>query len=190
MIASLSGKIIHTGEKYCVLETGGVGYKVFVSPETLSGLEKNSDSVFLFIHTVVREDAFELYGFKDVTSQDMFEKLISISGIGPRGALGILSVASTQELQNAIANGDLGYLTKVSGIGKKTAEKILLELRDKMSLYSTDSANTNTVESDVVLALESLGYSTQDAREAVRLISPETVGVSNKVKEALKALAK
>ena len=188
MIASLSGNLIHTTDRFCILETSGVGYKVFASPETLSGLT-TSAPVFLYIYTVVREDALELYGFKTLSDQDMFEKLIGISGIGPRAALAVLSAVSVKALRSAISEGDLSYLTKVSGIGKKTAEKILLELRDKIEI-STEHGTDLGRDGDVILALESLGYSLPDAREAVRLTSPDIVGTANRIKEALKNLAK
>lgn len=187
MIASLSGKPILITDKYCIIETSGVGYKAFASPETLAYVN-NADQAFLYIYTVVREDALELYGFKDLPAQDMFEKLIGISGIGPRAALTVLSAATVYALRNAIASGDLAYLTKVSGIGKKTAEKILLELRDRVGAVNTEGIASENADGDVVLALESLGYSLSDARAAAKSVGRETVGINNKIKEALKSL--
>ena len=188
MIASLTGSLLSHNEKFCILQVGGVGYKVYASPETLAYCTLDKE-VFLYIYTVVREDAFELYGFKNESSQDMFEKLIGISGIGPRAALSVMSAASVDTLRSAIGRGDLAYLTKVSGIGKKTAEKILLELRDKMGTqYDENITDGNNDDGDVVLALESLGYTLVDARAAAKSVSQDTIGTNNKIKEALKNL--
>jgi Holliday junction DNA helicase RuvA len=120
----------------------------------------------------------------------MFERLIGISGIGPRSALGVLSVADPETLRSAIINSDISYLTKVSGIGKKTAEKILLELRDILGKGALVYNTTMGDDVEVLMALESLGYSTSEARSAIQYINPETIGTNNKIKEALKSLSK
>ena len=109
-----------------------MGYKVNVSPDTLSKLKKSGDTAGLWIHTQVREDAIDLYGFLDRPELEFFEMLLGVPGIGPRSALAVLSVASLETLRRAIGGNDIVYLTKVSGIGRKTAEKIIIELRDKM----------------------------------------------------------
>ena len=132
MIGSIRGKIISKRDKWVIVETSGVGYKIKLVPNALSE-KKPSEEVFFFIHTHVREDALDLYGFSDLAELDFFEMLIGISGIGPKGALAILGIASLETLQKAIGTGDISYLTKISGIGKKTAEKIVLELRDKIT---------------------------------------------------------
>ncbi len=189
MIGALTGTPLHRTEKYILLDVSGVGYKVFATLDTIE-FAASVSSVFLFIHTVVREDVLELYGFRDEISLDMFERLIGISGIGPRSALGVLSVAAPENLKSAIINGDISYLTKVSGIGKKTAEKILLELRDVLGKGVSAHNTAMTDDTEVLMALESLGYSTSEARATLQYINPETVGTNNKIKEALKVLSK
>jgi len=133
MIGSLKGKIVLKTDKSLIIETGGVGYKVSVSPDVLSKTSKIGDEVFLFIHTHVREDALDLYGFLNLEDLNFFEMLLNVSGIGPRSALAILGVATIETLRRAIGTGDTSYLTKISGIGRKTAEKIVIELRDKIA---------------------------------------------------------
>ena len=132
MIGSIRGKIILKTEKFVIVEASGVGYKISVSPDTLSRINKQNNEMFFFIHTHVREDALDLYGFLEHQELKFFEMLIGVSGIGPKGALSILGISSLNTLRKAISTGDTSYLTKVSGIGKKTAEKIVIELRDKM----------------------------------------------------------
>ena len=185
MIGSLRGKVALKTEKFILVETNGVGYKVSVSPDTLS--RAKADEIFLFIHTHVREDAFDLYGFLSQEELGFFEMLISVSGIGPRGALSILGVASIETLKKAIGTSDTGYLTKVSGIGKKTAEKIVLELRDKVG-KELEGENLQT-ELDVMEALKSLGYSQNEVREALKKVS-SSLDTNSKIREALKTLGK
>src|SRR3989338_6628286 len=132
MIGSIKGKIILKTEKFLIVETGGVGYKISVSVDTLSKIKKSNDEILLWIHTHVREDILDLYGFLDRQELEFFEMLINVSGIGPKGALAILGIASIETLKKAIGTSDTSYLTKISGIGKKTAEKIIIELRDKV----------------------------------------------------------
>ncbi len=182
MIAYLKGKVIKTDEKFVILDVHDVGYKVFCNtlhPKFLS----IDGSVEFFIHTVVREDALELFGFFDQPSIKLFEKLINISGIGPRSALGIVNIGTIESLTEAINKGDLGYLNAVSGIGKKTAEKIILELRGQISdLVLSDTNN------EVVMALRSMGYTERDSQMAAK----EATGnnVSEKIKSALKSFNK
>jgi len=186
MIGSLKGEIILKTDKFLILETSsGVGYKINVSPENFLISKKEGDSVFLWIYTHVREDAMELFGFLDYKELALFEMLISVSGIGPRSALVILSVATVDTLARAISTGDVTYLTKISGIGKKTAEKIVLELRDKLEM--TDEGGTLQEEIDALEALKSLGYSQGEAREALKRVSPDT-DTNTKVREALRIL--
>ncbi len=186
MIGSLKGEIILKTDKFLILETSsGVGYKINVSPENFLISKKEGDNVFLWIYTHVREDAMELFGFLDYKELALFEMLICVSGIGPRSALVILSVATVDTLARAISTGDVTYLTKISGIGKKTAEKIVLELRDKLEM--TDEGGTLQEELDALEALKSLGYSQGEAREALKRVSPDT-DTNTKVREALKIL--
>ncbi len=176
MIAYLKGNILKVGEKYVVLDVNSVGYKVLCN---VQNMRRGEDKEFL-IHTVVREDALELFGFQDETSLGLFEKLIGISGIGPRSALGIVNVGTIDSLTEAINKGDLGYLTAVSGIGKKTAEKIVLELRGKVS----DIIERGNSDDEVVQALKVMGYTERDAQVAAQSAKGDTV--NEKIKSALK----
>lgn len=188
MLGSIKGKIILQKEKFVIIETAGVGYKISVSPDTLSKTKK-SDEVLLYIHTHIREDAFDLYGFLDYKELEFFEMLIGVSGIGPKGALAILGITSIETLRKAISTGDTSYLTKISGIGKKTAEKIVIELRDKMKNSVSDEAGNASLqgELDSLEALKSLGYSQNEAREALKKVSGD-LNTNAKIKEALKIL--
>src|SRR3989338_4629444 len=178
MIGSIRGKIIQRTDKYAIVETNGVGYKISVSPETLS--KAKDGETFFFIHTHVREDAIDLYGFLDREELEFFEMLINVSGIGPKGALTILGIATLPTLKKAIGTGDIAYLTKISGIGKKTAEKIVIELRDKITEEQTGSSLQG--ELDALEALRSLGYSQTEAREALKKVSGE-LNTNLKIKE-------
>ncbi len=188
MIGSIKGKLILKNDKFVIVETSGVGYKISISPDTLMRIDKLNE-VFLFIHTHVREDSFDLYGFLDYEELEFFEMLLNVSGIGPKGALGILGIASIDTLQRAIGTGDTSYLTKISGIGKKTAEKIVIELRDKISSKIKDKLGQGSLqgEMDALEALKSLGYSQNDAREALKNCSP-SADINTKIREALKIL--
>ena len=186
MIGSIKGKIVLKTDKYLIVETAGVGYKINVSPDTLSKTKKIGEEIFLFIHTHVREDAIDLYGFSDHQELEFFEMLINVSGIGPKGALTILGVALIGTLRKAIGTGDISYLTKISGIGKKTAEKIVIELRDKVGEEKGGSSLQG--ELDALEALKSLGYSQNEAREALKKVSGKDTNA--KIKEALRVLGK
>ncbi|MFA4975557.1 MAG: Holliday junction branch migration protein RuvA [Candidatus Paceibacterota bacterium] len=190
MIGSIKGKITFRTDKFVIIETAGVGYKINVSPDTLLNFKKTNEEILLWIHTHVREDILDLYGFINRDELEFFEMLINVSGIGPKGALGILSIASLETLKKAIGTGDISYLTKISGIGKKTAEKIIIELRDKMQNKTGEKMTDASLrdELDALEALKSLGYSQNDAREALKKVSPDA-NTNTKIREALKILA-
>ncbi len=189
MIARITGTVIDKGEKFAVVDVSGVGYKLYCSNDTLASLELDS-LASLYTHLIVREDALDLYGFTSINDQGFFEMLISVSGIGPKSALGILNVASIDSLQQAIGTGDTSYLTKVSGIGRKTAEKIVLELRDKMRANVTmkESSGSLRAESDAVEALKALGYSQNEARDTLKEVPASITGTPARIREALKIL--
>ena len=192
MIGSIKGKIVLKTDKFLIVETAGVGYKISVSPDTLSKSKKVSGEISFWIHTHVREDAIDLYGFLDRQELEFFEMLINISGIGPKGALSILGIASLETLRKAISTGDTAYLTKISGIGRKTAEKIVLELRDKIANMTGGDKTGSSLqgELDALEALKSLGYSQNEARDALKKVSADldTSDVNGKIREALKIL--
>lgn len=186
MIGSIRGKIIAKTDKFTLIETGGVGYKIHLSPEALFPLKEEQEA-FFWIHTHVREDALDLYGFATQEELQFFEMLINVSGIGPKGAVGILGIATLPTLKRAISTSDLPYLTKISGIGKKTAEKIVIELRDKIERQ--EPGGSLQEELDALLALQSLGYSQNEARDALKDV-PSELDTSKKIKAALKILGK
>lgn len=192
MIAHLSGKLLFSSDRFVIIETAGVGYKVRVSVDTLRVLRGSKEKeVSLWIHTSVREDALDLYGFEHQTELEFFEMLISVSGIGPRTALGILNIAPVNHLKEAIAAGDTGALTKVSGIGSKGAQKIILELRDKMGGHETETGGSMLREErDAIEGLVALGYAEREARDALKKVSGDTKGAGARIKEALKHIGK
>lgn len=188
MIGTLKGTVQHKDLHSLIIDVGGVGYKVSVTTDTaLDALP--SEPVFLWTHLAVRENALDLYGFSNKETLDIFELLICISGIGPKTALGILNVASPTTLRQAVAEGDTSYLTRVSGIGRKNAEKIVLELRDKLVTTAEDTGLNLRAEGDALEALVSLGYSERDSRDALKKVAKEVVNTSDRVKQALKLLA-
>ena len=192
MIACLSGTVRHKDLHYLVIDISGVGYKVLVTTETALDVAPSSP-IFLWTHLVVRETSLELFGFLDKETLDTFELLITISGIGPKSALSILNVATPSMLRQAVASGDTTYLTRVSGIGKKNAEKIVLELKDKLKITKEDASTSSAqvrAEGDALEALVSLGYNERDAREALKRVPKETEGASERVKAALKLLSR
>lgn len=192
MIGSVEGVIEFKGEKFIVVKTkGGVGYKIFVPEEVLKKIPEKGEEVKLWTSLYVREDALELYGFSNISGLGLFEMLIHVSGVGPKTALGVMGMAPIDTLKKAIAAGDTSYLTRVSGIGRKTAEKIVLELKDKMAGRGVIvEAPELKEEADALEALVSLGYSSQEARDALAYVSRETRGVEKRVAEALKQLGK
>ena len=190
MIARIEGKIITVSDKSLIVDVHGVGFRLYVPIDTIArNSERAGESISLLTHLNVKEDALDLYGFETGDELRFFEMLISVSGVGPKSALSIVSIGAIDSLKKAIASGDTGYLTKVSGIGKKTAERIVIELRDKLALLGhTAEYGELSGETDVIAVLEELGYSREDARRAVKEI-PETItGTSARVKWALKIL--
>ncbi|MDP2838372.1 MAG: Holliday junction branch migration protein RuvA [Candidatus Moranbacteria bacterium] len=189
MIARLEGKIAGIRGNAVILMVGGVGYLVAVSSYTLGKLA-GKDQVLLHIHTHVREDQFNLFGFLDEEELRMFELLISVSGIGPKMGLSILSVADLKTIRLAIVNKDPSMLTRVAGVGKKTAEKLIVELQNKVHAVAGDEDGDAASGQDAIEALASLGYSITEAREALKLVGPEVKDVSARIRAALKNLGK
>jgi len=191
MIARIEGIIVHITDKFIIVDVSGVGYKLHITTEAISNCALGEHSSF-WIHTAVRENSIDLYGFKNTNEMSFFELLLDVSGIGPRSALSILAVAPIDTIKRAIATGDTSYLNKVSGIGKKTAEKIIIELRDKLEDYKNDGDTPGLLrdESDILEALKSLGYSQNEARDALKQVSSTTIGTNARIKEALQILGK
>ena len=197
MIGYLKGTIIHQDLKSVVLLVSNIGYKIYTNTASLSSPEPsiNKDKAIattvqatteFWTYLAVRENALDLYGFKTKEELRFFELLLTVSGIGPKSAFCILNIASLQNLRHAIATGDTAHLTKVSGIGKKNAEKIVLELRDKLEHLGSDSSSLSD-DIDALEALKSLGYGEKEAREALKKVE-DTKDVGEKVKKALKIL--
>jgi Holliday junction DNA helicase RuvA len=187
MIGYIEGEIVERQINKILIKTGGLGFIVYTTPENSTKLS-NSKTAKMWTHMVIREDAFELYGFQDVKELNFFKSLINISGIGPKTALGVISASSIDYLKSAIARGDISYLTKISGIGKKIAEKIIFELKEKLSLEIGQQNKSEGDDVDVLEALLSLGYKEKEAREALQKLPKDTQNESEKIKIALKIL--
>jgi len=189
VIAKLKGKIEYVRDNYAVVDVHGVGYKVYLSAYTF-GKVAGMQEINLFIHTYVREDTLALYGFLAFEELEMFELLISISGIGPKAATGILSIATPKTIKTAILNEDPSILTKVSGIGKKTAERVILELKNKVADISTGEKEKVAIDSDAIEALVSMGYTNSEARDALKSVPNDVKDVGQRVKQALRNMGK
>ncbi|HLV88574.1 MAG TPA: Holliday junction branch migration protein RuvA [Candidatus Sulfotelmatobacter sp.] len=196
MIAHLRGKLLVKHPNQAVVETAGVGYDVTISVPTFSDLPAAGTEVSLHIHTHVREDVIALYGFLRPSEKLLFERLISVSGIGPKLAITILSGMASDEIVGAIRGNDVARLTRIPGIGKKTAERMVLELRDKLPEAAPTSAPSvpamNVAEEDVLSALLNLGYQRPVAEKAVASVARNGKQESFEVmfREAMAALSK
>ncbi len=184
MIGSLRGTILDVTPTDLLLEVAGVGYRIVVAPATLAKY-RTQEACFLYIHDHIREDAHDLYGFTGKDELSLFERLISVSGVGPKVGLAILSLGSAETVKRAIMSGDLSTLTSVSGVGTKIAQKVILELKGQL----VDLESASGPDREVIDALVALGYSMSQAKEAMKRVSPETSDVSLRVKEALRNLS-
>ncbi len=204
MIGQLNGILLEKNPPQVLVDCAGVGYEVDVPMSTFYQLPACGERVKLLIHFVVREDAQILYGFATLSEKNAFKQLVRISGVGPRTALGVLSGMSVQELSQAVSLQEGGRLTKIPGIGKKTAERLLLELKGKLSLDlgglgGLDAAgggaalgnvqSESSSQNDILSALITLGYSERDALLALKSLPPGT-GVAEGIKAALRAMSK
>lgn len=190
MIAKITGKVILSAEKYVIIEAGdGVGYKVFVLPDFFREFRQES-TVSVWTYLRVREDEMSLYGFLEYPELEFFEMTLTVSGVGPKSAMNILSIAPLDILKRAISASDVSYLTKVSGIGRKIAEKIVIELKEKMGATASSEEGRAILQEDqdAIDALQTLGYSQREAREALKEVPESISGASNRIKEALKLL--
>ncbi len=191
MLYSALGKLALKADRFVVVEVGGLGLKIFVSGRTLAALPVTGSEVKIFTYLYLREDGLELYGFLSEKELAFFELLISVSGVGPRSALSVLDVAKLDELSAAIKEARPDLLTRASGIGRKTAERIILDLRTKVQ-----SARSGLVvekmedDTDIVEALVNLGYRREEARAALGKVDPKVHGMEERLKTALGALGK
>ena len=199
MIAFVKGRIDEITEENVVIDVGGIGYNVKISTETAALLPGVDEEVKLYTYTCVREDMFSLYGFLTRDDLEIFKKLITVNGIGPKGGLAILSVMSADDLRFAIIAGDAAAISKAPGIGKKTAERVILDLKDKISLEDTlvhkemqvaqagEAHADQHARNEAVEALTALGYSATDALHAVKKVqAEEDMDVETILKLALK----
>ena len=191
MIGRLSGILLDKNPLQLIVDCQGVGYEVSVPMSTFYQLPSVGEKVVLLTHFVVREDAQLLFGFGTAQERELFRELIKISGVGARTALALLSGMSVADLAQAVTLQEAGRLTKIPGIGKKTAERLLLELKGKMGtdLGANPITNTASSQNDILQALISLGYSDKEASAAWKQL-PADIGVSEGIKQALKALAR
>ncbi len=197
MIGFVKGRIDEITEDNVVVDIGGIGCNVKISGETVAQLSGINEEVKLYTYTCVREDSFQLYGFLTRDDLEIFKKLITVNGIGPKGGLAILSVMSADNLRFAIISGDAAAIAKAPGIGKKTAERVILDLKDKVSIEDTfvsgkmtqsnEKTADNQAKKEAVEALTALGYSASDALHAVNMVSfEEGMSVETILKLALK----
>ncbi len=189
MIAKIEGIVWDTNNKFLTVGVGGIGFKVYTTAETKEVSQKGEE-ISLFTHLVVREDALDLYGFLTEEELNFFEMIISISGIGPKTALNVLNISSVSALKRAISSGDTSHLTKVSGIGKKIAEKMVLELKDKVMITEEENDISLRDEIDAIEGLKSLGYTQKDARDALKEIDKKILKTGDRIKAALKILGR
>jgi len=201
MIASLTGRLAFKAPTYLVLEVHGVGYEVFIPLSTYYGLPNLSDSISLSVHTHVREDAIQLFGFLTSQEKDAFVLLTSVSGVGPKLALSVLSALPVSDLVSAIHAGDVEKLTTVPGIGHKSASRLVLELKDKVeklylglaSASESPRQGEDATFDDALSALVNLGYRPQDAKEALKQVkksNAESIVLKDMIRESLKELAR
>lgn len=192
MISFLEGTIEHLSDKQAIINTGGIGYRVTMVPKLLNSLSKSQEKVKLFLHSQMnmREGTFDLYGFDKKEDLELFNTLITVSGIGPKNALAIMSAVEPGHLKAAIINNDADYLRKVSGLGAKTASRLVLELKNKIDYI--DLGNMKGVdlgqEGQATEALLALGYNPSQAKEALKEVKGKTL--EERVRNALKILGK
>src|SRR5713226_650207 len=201
MIASLTGRLAFKAPTYLVLDVHGVGYEVFIPFSTYYGLPNLSESTSLSVHTHVREDAIQLFGFLTSQEKDAFVLLTSVSGVGPKLALSVLSALPVSNLVSAIQSGDVEKLTTVSGIGNKSASRLVLELKDKVeklhpglaSASESPRQGEDATFDDALSALVNLGYRPQDAKVALKQVkksNAKTIVLKDMIRESLKELAR
>jgi holliday junction DNA helicase RuvA len=191
MIARLNGRLLEKSPPLIVVDCNGVGYEVEVPMSTFYNLPELGQPVQLLTHMVVREDAQLLYGFGSEQEKNTFKQLLKVNGIGAKSALSILSGVSVNDLMLAVSQQEVAMLTRVPGIGKKTAERLLLELKDKFVLTGSTSAQpvAKAATDDILNALVALGYHEREALATIKLLEPG-VGVSDGIRQALKYLSK
>lgn len=191
MIGTIKGKIEYREDPNLIIDVNGVGYRVLVPANVLGQINDIGETIKLFTHTHVREDLLELYGFTEPQDLKLFEYLISVSGIGCKTALGIFSVGQRREIIHAISSNDLSFFTSVPRLGKKNAQKIIIELKNRVGGGEDLDLSQGTQEvDDVITALKTFGYTKEEAKQALQTIKESDLSTSEKIKRALKYLGK
>ncbi len=195
MIGRLAGRFVEAVEQVALIDVGGVAYEVELSAGARTGLPPPGGDVALYTHFLVREDVQQLYGFADRSERELFRAVLRISGVGPKLALALISAFDVDQLAQAVADGDAGRLTRVPGIGRKTAERMLLELKDRLAEIAVvpaagRSAADASAAAEAEHALIALGYKSQDAAQLVRDVGDEDMAVEAIVREALRAVGR
>ena len=199
MISYIKGSLERRAESYIIIETGGIGYQIFVSPATLAKLPQTGEMVKVFTYFSVKEDGISLYGFATMEEQEMFHKLLTVSGVGPKGALGFLSQLTPQEIILAIISEDVKTLSKAPGVGRKTAQRVILELKDKFKTEDALSMGEEVqgmveisvggdAKFEAIDAMTALGYSRSEAAKAVNAVAAEGMSTEDILKAALKKM--
>ena len=189
MIGSVRGRVAHLGADSALIEVSGIGYRVMAGPALLSRLRRGSETS-VYTHHLVREDQQVLFGFATTEELAFFELLLTVSQVGPRLALAITSAHAVTKLQLAVVTDDVDVYTSVSGVGRKTAQRIILELKEKVHAAGIAAGGAGAADSDVVAALESLGYSAPEARRAANAVAASDGELDVRIKAALQELAR
>lgn len=182
MIAMIEGEVMYRGSGFVIVKSGNIGYKIFL-PDTIAMTLRGN--IVLYTHEAIRESEHELYGLTTIEALELFWKLITVSGVGPKSAQRIVFTEEIESVKKKISNGDLAFLTSVSGIGKKTAQKIILELK---GVLVDEESSTSGGDEDAVSALQALGYSRRDAEQILSTVEGETT--EERIRAALKVLGK
>ncbi|HIT73838.1 Holliday junction branch migration protein RuvA [Tyzzerella sp. An114] len=202
MISYIKGKLQYLSDSFVIIDNGGIGYKIFVSPKLMSNIGKIGDNVTVFTYMSVKDDGISLYGFENFEELEIFNKLITVSGIGPKGALGIISNLTPADFIMAVISDDVAAVSKAPGVGKKTAQRIILELKDKFKTEDfieekifgegkgLSSVVTDNSKIEAIEALTSLGYGRSEAAKAVSAVFEEGKTTEDILKLALKKLAR
>lgn len=190
MIATLTGKVAEKIGENVVIDVGGVGYSVLVTNEDF-GILSTGNVVKVYVHEHIRETAYDLFGFVNLDTKQLFEQLLDVNGVGPKMALSVLSIGSANDVRRAIAGGDTKFIQQANGVGKRVAERVVVELKDKVGLAGVDLASTGMLQGSGALmqdeaaeALVALGYSAQDAAAALAQI-PSDLPTEERIKKAL-----
>ena len=193
MISYIKGTLERRGENDIIVEAGGIGYRIFVSPATLAKLPQTGEAVQIFTYFSVKEDGMSLYGFAAREEQEMFEKLLLVNGVGPKGALGFLSVLNPSEIVMAILSDDVKTLSKAPGVGRKTAQRVIFKTEDAVSSLEgaagiAESVGGGNAKFEAIDAMTALGYSRSEAAQAVNAVAAEGMTTEDILKAALKRM--